>query len=43
MLVLAAGVCGVFWGLLYSAFKSIAVNAVSHALWALTIFILRPL
>ncbi len=43
MLVLAAAVCGVFWGLLYAAWRSPALNIISHTAWALTIFILRPL
>jgi membrane protease YdiL (CAAX protease family) len=43
MLVLAAAVCGLFWGLLYLAFKSTAVNIVSHALWAVVTFVARPL
>lgn len=43
MLVLAAAVCGVFWGLLYTAWRSPVLNAVSHTVWALLIFILRPL
>jgi membrane protease YdiL (CAAX protease family) len=43
MLVLAAAVCGVFWGSLYAAWRSPVLNAVSHTAWALVIFILRPL
>ena len=43
MLVLAAGVCGVFWGMLYRIFRSPVLNAVSHAAWAVTIFVIRPL
>lgn len=43
MLVLAAAVCGVFWGSLYAAWRSPVLNAVSHTVWALVIFILRPL
>jgi membrane protease YdiL (CAAX protease family) len=43
MLVLAAAVCGVFWGLLYTAWRSPVLNAVSHTAWALMIFIIRPL
>jgi membrane protease YdiL (CAAX protease family) len=42
MLVLAAAVCGVFWGLLYAAWRSPVLNAVSHTVWALVIFLLRP-
>jgi hypothetical protein len=43
MLVFAAAVCGVFWGLLYTAWQSPVLNAVSHTAWALMIFIIRPL
>jgi len=43
MLVLSAAVCGLFWGGLYLSYKSTAVNIVSHAVWALVIFVLRPL
>ena len=43
ILVLAAAVCGVFWGSLYAAWRSPVLNAVSHTAWALMIFILRPL
>jgi len=43
MLVMAAGVCGVFWGVSYLVFRSPVLNAVSHTAWALAIFIVRPL
>jgi len=43
MLVLAAAVCGVFWGMTYRLFRSPLVNIVSHAAWAVAIFIVRPL
>jgi len=43
ILVLAAAVCGVFWGSLYAAWRSPVLHAVSHTAWALMIFILRPL
>ena len=43
ILVFAAAVCGVFWGFLYLAWRSPVLNAVSHTVWALLIFILRPL
>jgi len=42
-LVLAAFVCGLFWGLLFLRFRSIVVNMVSHSLWDLVIFVLLPL
>ncbi len=42
MLVLAAAVCGVFWGWLYFRFRSPVLNAVSHTLWDLAVFVLFP-
>ena len=43
MLVGAAGVCGLFWGLLYQREKSLIPVIISHSLWDVTIFILLPL
>ena len=43
ILVLAAGVCGAFWGWLYSRYRSMFLNAVSHTVWDIVIFILFPL
>jgi membrane protease YdiL (CAAX protease family) len=43
MLVLAAAVCGVFWGLAYLAFRSPVLNIISHAVWDVLIFVVRPL
>ncbi len=42
ILVLAAGVCGLFWGWLYSRYHSMVLNAVSHTIWDITVFILFP-
>jgi membrane protease YdiL (CAAX protease family) len=42
MLVLAAGVCGLFWGSMYGIFRSTVLNAVSHAAWALLVFVITP-
>ncbi len=42
MLILAAGVCGVFWGWMYKAFRSALLNAVSHTVWDLLVFVLFP-
>ncbi len=39
MLVLAAGVCGLFWGFLYLRYRSIILVCVSHTLWDLMIFV----
>ncbi len=43
LLVVAAAVCGLFWGWLYLRFRSVLLNAVSHALWDVTVFVLLPL
>jgi membrane protease YdiL (CAAX protease family) len=43
ILVLAAGVCGAFWGLLYLRYRSMVLNAVSHTIWDIVIFLLLPL
>jgi len=42
ILVLAAGVCGLFWGWLYSRYRSMVLNAVSHTIWDIAVFILFP-
>jgi CAAX protease family protein len=43
MLVLAAAVCGLYWGWLYLAFRSPVLNMVSHTLWDLLVFVFFPL
>jgi len=43
MLVLAAGICGLFWGYLYLRTGSIVINVVSHTAWDIAIFLLLPL
>lgn len=42
MLVLAAAVCGAFWGWLYLRFRSPFLNIVSHTLWDLAVFVVFP-
>ncbi len=42
MLVLAAAVCGLFWGSLYLRFRSPVLNVVSHTLWDLAVFVVFP-
>lgn len=42
MLVLAAAVCGLFWGWLYLAFRSPILNIVSHTVWDLLVFVFLP-
>ncbi len=43
MLLLAAGVCGVFWGVMFWRYKSIVPVIISHSLWDVLIFIIFPL
>jgi hypothetical protein len=43
MLVLSALVCGLYWGALYTRFRSALLVAVSHTLWDLLIFVIFPL
>jgi hypothetical protein len=42
MLVVAALVCGFAWGWLYFRFGSILLNAVSHTVWDVAVFLLFP-
>lgn len=43
MLIIAALVCGIFWGWIYKKEKSLAPVIISHAIWDVTIFVLFPL
>ncbi len=43
MLVVAALVCGAFWGLLYLRFRSIWLNIISHVAWDVAVFVLWPI
>jgi membrane protease YdiL (CAAX protease family) len=42
VLVLAALVCGVFWGWLYMRYKSMLINIVSHTAWDILVFLVLP-
>lgn len=42
VLVLAALVCGLFWGWLYMRYKSMIINIISHTIWDIGVFILLP-
>lgn len=42
VLVLAAAVCGLFWGALFLRFRSPLMLCVSHALWDILVFIVLP-
>jgi len=43
MLVLAAGICGLFWGFLYLRTGSLLLNVVSHTAWDMAIFLFFPM
>lgn len=40
MLVLAAGVCGLFWGAMFNRYRSVVMLVVSHVVWDLMIFLI---
>jgi membrane protease YdiL (CAAX protease family) len=42
MLILAALVCGAYWGLLYLWKRSIVINIISHSIWVLAAFVFFP-
>jgi membrane protease YdiL (CAAX protease family) len=42
MLLAAAFVCGIFWGLMYWKFKNIYINIISHVVWDLLVFLILP-
>ena len=39
VLVLAAFICGIFWGWLYMRYKSMIINVVSHTVWDIFVFL----
>ncbi|MDD5309360.1 MAG: type II CAAX endopeptidase family protein [Deltaproteobacteria bacterium] len=43
MLVAAALVCGLFWGLMYAWKRSLLANVVSHAVWDVLVMIVLPI
>jgi CAAX protease family protein len=43
MLVMAALVCGLFWGALYHWRRSIIPGIISHAVWDVVVFIILPI
>jgi hypothetical protein len=42
ILILAAAAGGLFWGWLFSRYRSLLLNAASHTLWDVAIFLIRP-
>ncbi len=43
MLIVAAMVCGIFWGLMYRYNKNLVPLIISHSLWDFAVFILFPI
>lgn len=43
MLVMAALVCGIFWGSLYKKTKNLVPLIISHAVWDVAVFIVWPI
>jgi membrane protease YdiL (CAAX protease family) len=42
MLILAAFICGLFWGFLYLRYRSVLMIAVSHTIWDIMVFLVAP-
>jgi membrane protease YdiL (CAAX protease family) len=42
MLILAAFICGLFWGWLYLKYESMLINVISHTVWDIVVFLLLP-
>lgn len=42
VLVLAALICGIFWGFLYKKYQSMTINMVSHTVWDIVVFVIMP-
>lgn len=42
MLILAAFICGLFWGWLYQKYNSMLINMISHTVWDIVVFLLLP-
>ena len=43
MLILSAGVCGIFWGLMFYYTKSVVPGVISHMVWDPVIFVILPI
>ena len=42
MLILAALICGLFWGWIYLKYNSMVINVVSHTVWDIVVFLILP-
>ncbi|MFC4653233.1 CPBP family intramembrane glutamic endopeptidase [Lactococcus nasutitermitis] len=43
MLVMAALICGIFWGLLYKFNRNLLTIVISHAIWDVMVFVIFPI
>jgi membrane protease YdiL (CAAX protease family) len=42
MLIMAALICGLFWGWLYMKHESMIINVISHTVWDVVVFLVLP-
>ena len=42
MLIMAALICGLFWGWMYLKYESMLINVISHTVWDIVVFLLLP-
>ena len=42
MLIMAALICGLFWGWMYLKYNSMVINVVSHTVWDIVVFLVLP-
>ena len=42
MLIMAALICGFFWGWIYLKYNSMVINVISHTVWDIVVFLILP-
>jgi uncharacterized protein len=42
MLIMAALICGLFWGWMYLKYNSMVINIISHTVWDIVVFLVLP-
>ena len=42
MLIMAALICGLFWGWMYLKYESMLINVISHTVWDIVVFLVLP-
>lgn len=42
MLIMAALICGIFWGWMYLKYHSMVINMISHTVWDIAVFLILP-